>query len=257
MKRMMVWVLGLVASLAASVAFASATAVTVNGSVTAQSGTAPARTVRQGDTVRAGETVSTGPGASAVLRFEDGQVAALGQSSRMVIQAFEYNAQAKSGNIVLNLLSGGMRAITGLIGRTNPTKVTYRAGNYTIGIRGTDVTIGVSGSDVLVKVESGEIVFTIGGRTYTVSAGNGSFMRADGTVRTDVISAIVQEVQRVAPTLNDAAGSAGSVTVTVPGAGAGAPSESVTGTVTSTPAAGSGVSGGSGGGGSSGPPSGS
>ena len=89
-----------------------------------------------------------------------------------------------------------MRAITGLIGRNSPKKVTYRAGNYTIGIRGTDVDDRRRRSgNVMVTVNDGTISFTVGGQTYTVTAGQGAFMRADGTVRTDVITAIVAQVQ--------------------------------------------------------------
>ncbi len=195
MKRLMVWVLGLMASLATSLVFANATASSVTGNVSAQTGTAAARVVREGDTVRAGDTVFTGARSSAVLRFEDGQIAALGPNSRMVIQAFEYNAQAKTGNIVLNLLSGGMRAITGLIGRSQPQRVTYKAGNYTIGIRGTDVNIATDQGNVVVTVTDGLISFTFGTQTITVPAGDGVNARTDGTFQQAAIAQIIQQLQ--------------------------------------------------------------
>jgi hypothetical protein len=191
----MVWVLGLMASLATSLVFANATASSVTGNVSAQTGTAAARVVREGDTVRAGDTVFTGARSSAVLRFEDGQIAALGPNSRMVIQAFEYNAQAKTGNIVLNLLSGGMRAITGLIGRSQPQRVTYKAGNYTIGIRGTDVNIATDQGNVVVTVTDGLISFTFGTQTITVPAGDGVNARTDGTFQQAAIAQIIQQLQ--------------------------------------------------------------
>lgn len=195
MKRLMVWVLGLMVSLATSLVFANATASSVTGNVSAQTGTAAARVVREGDTVRAGDTVFTGARSSAVLRFEDGQIAALGPNSRMVIQAFEYNAQAKTGNIVLNLLSGGMRAITGLIGRSQPQRVTYKAGNYTIGIRGTDVNIATDQGNVVVTVTDGLISFTFGTQTITVPAGDGVNARTDGTFQQAAIAQIIQQLQ--------------------------------------------------------------
>jgi hypothetical protein len=191
----MVWVLGLMVSLATSLVFANATASSVTGNVSAQTGTAAARVVREGDTVRAGDTVFTGARSSAVLRFEDGQIAALGPNSRMVIQAFEYNAQAKTGNIVLNLLSGGMRAITGLIGRSQPQRVTYKAGNYTIGIRGTDVNIATDQGNVVVTVTDGLISFTFGTQTITVPAGDGVNARTDGTFQQAAIAQIIQQLQ--------------------------------------------------------------
>jgi len=195
MKRILVWVLGVMASLATSLVFANATAFSVSGNVSAQTGAAAARVVRQGDTLRAGDTVITGAASSAVLRFEDGQIAALSANSRMVIQAFEYNEQAKTGNIVLNLLSGGMRALTGLIGRNQPSRVTYKAGNYTIGIRGTDVEIATDGGNVVVTVTEGVISFTFGTQTITVPAGDGVNARTDGTFQAAAIATIVNQLQ--------------------------------------------------------------
>ena len=198
MKRIMVWLVGLMATLATGLVFANATAFSVSGNVSAQTGTAAPRVVRQGDTVRTGDTVSTGPGSSAVLRFEDGEIAALSANSRMYIQAFEYNPQAKTGNIVLNLLRGGMRAVTGLIGRTQPTRVTYKAGNYTIGIRGTDVEIATDGGNVVVTVTEGLISFTFGTQTITVPAGDGVNARTDGTFQQAAIATIIQQLQATA-----------------------------------------------------------
>ncbi len=195
MKRMMAWVLGLVASLVATSVFANATATTVTGDVTAQTGSAAARVVRQGDILRMGDTVATGAGSNAVLKFEDGQIAALGPNSRMVITAYEYNAQASTGNVVLSLLRGGMRAITGLIGKSQPQKVTYKAGNFTIGIRGTDVYIATLDGDVVVTVEDGLISFTFGDRTITVRAGEGVNARRDGTFQQAAIATILQQLQ--------------------------------------------------------------
>lgn len=170
MKRALVWFFGLMMALASSLALANAVATSVFGSVVAQAGTSASRAVRQGDILRAGDTISTGSGASVVLKFDDGQIAALGANSKMVIQAYEFNEQAKTGNVVLNLLNGGMRAITGLIGRSSPQKVTYRAGNYTIGIRGTDVTIVTNSNQSLmtVSVNDGRVSFTYGSPPVTI-----------------------------------------------------------------------------------------
>ncbi|MGE0357608.1 MAG: FecR domain-containing protein [Burkholderiales bacterium] len=195
MKRLLQFVVGMLAALATSNALANATAFSVSGNVSAQAGVAAARVVRQGDTLRAGETVSTGPRSSAVLRFEDGQIAALGANSRMVIQAFEYDAQAKSGNILLNLLQGGMRAVTGLIGRAQPQRVTYRAGNYTIGIRGTDVNIATDGGNAVVTVTEGLISFSFGTQTITVPAGDGVNAKSDGSFQAAAIATIVEQLQ--------------------------------------------------------------
>src|SRR5262245_52989632 len=119
--------LTLAALFLSSLAFANtATLTSLTGTVQAQTGTAPVRTLREGDLVRQGDTVTTGAASSAVLRFEDGQVAALTANSRMTITAYQYNAQTQAGNVLLSLVDGGMRAITGLIGGRSPQNVAYR-----------------------------------------------------------------------------------------------------------------------------------
>jgi hypothetical protein len=161
--------------------FANAVATTVTGNVTVQTGTAAARPLRLGDQVRQGDTVSTGAGSAVVLKFDDGQVAALTANSRMSVSTYRYDAQARSGNVLLSLIDGGMRAVTGLIGRNSPQNVSYRAATATIGIRGTDVTIAVAGNDVVVKVTEGTISFTYMGKTVEVPNGQGVRARPDGT----------------------------------------------------------------------------
>src|SRR5438270_9620348 len=70
--------LALVACAFAQLVFANSAIVTsITGTVTATTGGAAARTLRQGDEVMQGATVSTAVNSTAVLRFADGQVAAL------------------------------------------------------------------------------------------------------------------------------------------------------------------------------------
>src|SRR5439155_24590165 len=121
--------------------------------------------LRQGDEVMQGATVTTGAQSSAVLRFADGQVAALTANSQMAITEYKYESQTGAGSVLLSLVRGGMRAITGLIGKAHPTPVSYRAATATIGIRGTDVTIVTNGGDVTVSVTEGAVSFTYAGKT--------------------------------------------------------------------------------------------
>jgi hypothetical protein len=176
-------------------AFANATATSVNGTVQSQVGTAPARAVRQGDTLRQGDTISTGPASSAVLRFEDGQIAALSANSRMTISTYAYNAQAGSGNVLLSLLSGGMRAVSGLIARRTPQNVAYRAANVTIGIRGTDTDVVVGPAGVVATVNEGSISFALPGQEpVVISAGEAAFARADGAFTRGAVQQIAAQL---------------------------------------------------------------
>ena len=126
----------------------------------------PARTVRAGryrargrDGDHRGQLVGGAAGS------RTGRSRRSAPNSRMMIQAYEYNAQAKTGNIVLNLLSRRHAGDHGPHRAHYADKVTYRAGNYTIGIRGTDVNDRHStAATSVVAVTEGLISFTFGRR---------------------------------------------------------------------------------------------
>ena len=74
-----------------------------------------------------------------MVKFEDGQIMALQESSAFTVTQYSYNKQNPSASsAAFNFLRGGMRFITGVIGATRPQQVRIAAGNATIGIRGTD-----------------------------------------------------------------------------------------------------------------------
>jgi hypothetical protein len=179
---------------------AAAVATTVNGTVQVQSGTAPARALRIGDGVEQGDTLTTGAASSVVLKFEDGQIVALSANARLVVFAYSYDAAApERDNVLLSLLNGGMRAITGLIGKRSPQQVAYRSANATIGIRGTDVIIVANGRRLVVTVTDGQISFTFGGRTIDVPAGQGVNASSDGTFQQEAAAEIVRQLGATLP----------------------------------------------------------
>ena len=177
MKKLSVFV-ALLALFFTDLALAASAAVTsVVGTVQVQTGASAPRTLRQGDEVSQGDTVITGANSSLVLKFDDGQVAALTANSRMIISAYTYNPATESGNVLLSLVTGGMRAITGLIGRRSPNQVAFRAATATIGIRGSDGTMVTDGVSVVVTVKDGVFFITQGDLTLTINAGEAVFTR--------------------------------------------------------------------------------
>jgi hypothetical protein len=193
MKKISV-LLALAALLAANLVLAAAVVTSTTGLAQVQTGTATPRVLRQGDEVNQGDTVYTGSNSSLVMKFDDGQIAALTSNSRMSITSYQFNAQAQSGNVLLSLVNGGMRALTGLIGRRSPNQVTYRAATATIGIRGTDVSIVTLSGNVVVTVTEGAISFTFAGQTITVPAGQGVNARTDGTFQQAAAEQILKQV---------------------------------------------------------------
>ena len=195
MKKLSV-VLALLALLFTDLALAAGAIITsATGLAQVQTGAATARTLHVGDQVNQGDTVSTGANSSLVLKFDDGQVAALTANSRMAVTTYQYAPGAETGNVFLSLITGGMRTITGLIGHRNPNSVSYRAATATIGIRGTDGTIVTDGTNFVVTVTEGTLIVRVNGQDYLVSAGRALFVPASGPPR----SGTVAEVSAILP----------------------------------------------------------
>ena len=180
----------------ADLASANAIVTSAAGTVQVQMPGAAPRTLRQGDEVVRGATVTTGPASTVVLRFNDGQIAALTANSRMTVSQYDYDAGTQRGSILLSLVQGGMRAITGLIGRNSPERVSYRAATATIGIRGTDVTIITNEGHVMVSVTDGAVSFTFRSETVVIRAGEAIHARPDGTFSRGAIAQIQAELMK-------------------------------------------------------------
>jgi hypothetical protein len=88
----------------------------------------------------------------------------------------------------LTLVVGGMRAVTGLIGKARPQAINYKAGNATIGVRGTDFTVYVSDGKggtreqvISVTVKDGSLSFTVNGTTVNIPTQSGVTVNGNAT----------------------------------------------------------------------------
>ncbi len=99
------------------------------------------RTLQSGDAVLASDRLQTDDDASASVVLRDGSSLMVGPSSLVDLQEFSFNSTTQDGNIVVGLLKGTLRMITGLIGKTRPESVRIITPTSTIGVRGTDFLI--------------------------------------------------------------------------------------------------------------------
>lgn len=91
-----------------------------------------------GATIDNGDLVRTGESASVQLRFSDETLVALRARSRFRVEDFRFTgADDGVSRAAFRLLQGGMRTLTGLIGKLRPDR--YRLGTRlaTVGVRGT------------------------------------------------------------------------------------------------------------------------
>jgi len=91
--------------------------------------------------------VSTGADSSASMVLRDGTTLVLGANSRVNLKDFSFNSTTQEGNLLVSVLRGSMRMLTGLIGKTRPESVNITTPTSTIGILGTDFIVQVPEGD--------------------------------------------------------------------------------------------------------------
>jgi len=88
--------------------------------------------------VMEGDTLGTEAETYARIKFNDGGEVVMRPGTQLKIENYSYNAaKPESDNIVMSMFKGGLRAVTGLIGKRNREKVSFQTETATIGIRGT------------------------------------------------------------------------------------------------------------------------
>jgi hypothetical protein len=155
---------------AAGAADRAATVEFAMGEVRVVSLKGQSRPAAKGLPVQNGDTIETG-GGRAQLRFTDGAYVSLQPQSKFRIDDYRFEGKADgSERGFFSLLSGGMRTITGLVGRTNKRTYQVTTSVATIGIRGTEYKIAYTNS----------IVGAVGEGAIDVCTGAGCFPFGSG-----------------------------------------------------------------------------
>ena len=98
--------------------------------------------LKKGDAVQSGDIIITGPTSNAQVRMSDGAIMAIRSQTEFKINEYSFNGKADgSEKASLSLVKGGVRAVTGVIGRENKDNLKVDAVVATIGIRGTGFNI--------------------------------------------------------------------------------------------------------------------
>lgn len=141
----------LAAPLAAQTAAVSsvATAAAVEGTVFVTRSGGRQAILARGSALQVGDAINTTHNSTVRLHFSDGGETVVRPDSTLVVQAYQFQKDAPTGdNMLLNLLKGGMRALTGLIGkRGDANAYKLRANTATVGIRGTDFSVRLCQQD--------------------------------------------------------------------------------------------------------------
>jgi hypothetical protein len=151
------------------------------GNVTAVAPDGRSRQLSRGSEIDVGDTVNTQQG-RAQLRFSDGAYMSLQPQTEFKVDEFKFSGKQAdpSDNIVMSLLKGGMRTITGLIGRANRNNYRLRTDVATIGIRGTEYSVKYTNS-IEVFCADGSIFLQNDGGILQLNGGQGGYVASNDT----------------------------------------------------------------------------
>lgn len=123
------------------------------GDVKALAADGSSRALAKGAEIASGETIDTGNG-RAQVRFTDGAQVSLQPQTQFRIDDYRFAGKTDgSEKGFFSLLRGGLRTITGLVGRSNRDNYKVTTTVATIGIRGTEYSVAYGNS---INVTTGE-----------------------------------------------------------------------------------------------------
>lgn len=105
------------------------------------------RTLGKGLPLREGDRLTTSEGASAVIKLEDGTRMTVRPNSELVVSQYKFKENASDNTMLMQLVRGGFRAVTGLIAKSSPNAARVQTNTATIGIRGTDFDARICARD--------------------------------------------------------------------------------------------------------------
>jgi len=155
------------------------------GEVQALSAATGSRNLSKGAKVISGETVRTGEG-RAQLRFDDGAIISLQPNTEFRIDSYHFSGQPDGKEQgFFTLLKGGLRTLTGLVGRFNRDSYKVTTSVATIGIRGTEYTLSYLGAEsIAVATGEGAIEVCNGGGCAILVSGDSAVIEGpNGALR--------------------------------------------------------------------------
>jgi hypothetical protein len=179
---------------AASAAQVAGVVVQASGAMSARSASGAVKPLQAKSEVESGDTLTTAAGAYALVRLIDNSELTLKPDSTVVINQFSFDADKPDADrAAFTLVKGGLRSVTGLLGRRNKEKFAVKTPSATIGIRGTTFFLeylsGKDGADASpgldpglhVHVSEGGISIVNDAGRFQYDPGQFGFIRNDKT----------------------------------------------------------------------------
>jgi hypothetical protein len=142
---------------------------------------ATTRSLSAGSDVFTNERIRTGEASAAQILFLDKTTLTVGPRAELTLDRFVYNPSRSTGQVVLNVIRGAVRFVSG---SQNPRSYTIKTPVGTLGVRGTIVELIAQNGQVIVILVSGSLVGTFNGQTFSLTVpGTALVFNADGSVQ--------------------------------------------------------------------------
>ncbi|WP_439537606.1 FecR domain-containing protein [Methyloversatilis sp.] len=150
------------------------------GEVRAVAADGRSRPLTRGAQVGSGDTIDTGSG-RAQMRFTDGALVSLQPQTQFRIDQYAFAGKPDEDRGFFNLLKGGLRTITGLVGKANRSNYKLTTSVATIGIRGTEFSVAY-GNSINVTTGDGAVDVCNGAGCLTVEDGQSAYVADQNTI---------------------------------------------------------------------------
>jgi FecR protein len=161
----------------------TATVTQASGTLSVQKKDGSRRILSQKSQIENGDTIHTERDSFAQIRFSDGAQLTVKPNSAVKIENFKYSEERpQEDSFLYSLVKGGLRAVTGVVGKRSKDKYQLGTATATIGIRGTTLSaddcvnnrtadcarldaavyVGVTDGEVIVRNGQGELGLAAG-----------------------------------------------------------------------------------------------
>lgn len=113
---------------------------TVAGDVTVVRGKVSSAAI-VGDALRTGDRILTGADSAVAITLRDDTVLSIGPDSIVDLTEFSFDTTTQEGSVLISLLRGSLRMVTGMIAKLKPEQVRVTTPTTVIGVRGTDFIV--------------------------------------------------------------------------------------------------------------------
>jgi hypothetical protein len=180
--RTLLFIAAALAAAPASVC-AQGTVTQLAGTLSVRKADGSVRILSQRSQIEPGDTVTSERDSYAQIRFTDGAQITLKPTTAVKLTSFKFaEDKPKDDSFVYTLVKGGLRAVTGTVGKRSPESYQMETATATVGIRGTTfsaddclnerendcarlnpgVYVGVSDGEVVVRNGQGELGLAAG-----------------------------------------------------------------------------------------------